>query len=189
MKEISNSKKQLLKALAYFLNDKPIEEIKVSELINKAYISRSTFYRSFETKEEFFEWVLEYYMEGLSGASLNNADNPISFYTHYFDYISENAVYFRAFNNSSMWPQFISALNQNGVHIYQVFISQMTDNKNLSYLVSNYVISAHIGVVTSWLNNDLLVSPTNIASIVTEMTTSALKSQGFSLGELFNSNT
>lgn len=54
MENISDSKKRLLKALAFFLRSKQIDEIKVSDLIKEAYISRSTFYRLFETKEDFF---------------------------------------------------------------------------------------------------------------------------------------
>lgn len=139
-------------------------------------------------KKTFFEWVLNYQIESLSGAALFEAHDPNLFYKHYFEYIFENSVYFRAFNDSSIWPQFSLVLKQNGVEIFQKFISKNTTNKNLSYLISNYAVSAHIGVVTSWLNATPLVPPTNIATIVTEMTNAALESQGFSLAELFSAD-
>lgn len=185
MEKLSNSKKSLLAALAHFLSFEPVEEIKVSELIRKAEISRSTFYRLFETKEEFFQWVLDFHMEGLSGASKYTANTPLKFYQHYFQYIYDHAIYFKTFNSSSMWPQFHYEMNQIGIDVYRNFIYSKTQDRKVSRLMSNYVVNAHIGVAMAWLSESPLQKPEELAELVTEMTTGALASRGISLAEIF----
>lgn len=188
MGKLSGSNQRLLEALAYFLTFKSVEEIKVSELIRKAEVSRSTFYRLFETKEEFFQWVLDYHMEGLSGVAKYTAKSPLAFYQHYFTYIYDHAIYFKTFNNSSMWPQFHYKMNQIGIDVYRNFIYRKTGDQMLSQVLSNYAVNAHIGVVMAWLDEKTLQSPDQLARLVTTMTTSAFASQQLSLEEIFPYN-
>ncbi|MGH1942382.1 TetR-like C-terminal domain-containing protein [Enterococcus faecium] len=185
MKKISNSQKRLLKSLAYFLGFESIEEIKVSELIRKAEVSRSTFYRLFETKEDFFQWVLNYHMEGLSGAAKHTADTPLEFYQHYFTYIYDHAFYFKSFNNSSMWPKFHYEMNQIGLDVYQKFLYSKTLDQRYSRIISHYVINAHIGVAMAWISETSPQSPKEIAQLVTTMTENALASQSITLSDMF----
>ena len=185
MEKLSGSKQSLLEAFAYFLTFKTVEEIKVSELIRKAEVSRSTFYRLFETKEEFFQWVLDYHMKGLSGVAKYTANSSLEFYHHYFTYIYDHAIYFKTFNNSSMWPQFHYKMNQIGIDVYRNFIYSKTSDQTLSQVLSNYVVNAHIGVVMAWLNEKPLQSPDKLAELVTAMTTSVFASQQLSLEDVF----
>lgn len=185
MEKLSHSKQRLLDALAYFLTYESVEDIKVSELIRKAQVSRSTFYRSFETKEGFFQWVLDFHMEGLSGAAKYTANTPIEFYQHYFNYLYEHAIYFKTFNNSSMWPEFHYRMTQIGIDVYQTSIYRKTQDKQVSRLISHYVINAHIGAATAWLNEKNLQSPNEVAKTVATMTREALASQRINLSEIF----
>ncbi|KRM71431.1 TetR/AcrR family transcriptional regulator [Lacticaseibacillus brantae] len=185
MEKLSISKQKLLTALAYLLATEPVENIKVSELISKADVSRSTFYRVFETKESFFQWVLDHYMEGLSGAAKYSASSPRKFYQHYFGYIYDNAIYFKTFNNSYVWPRFHYELSQIGIDDYQKFIYRQTNDSTLSNVLSHYVVNAHIGVVMAWLGETPIQSPDKIAELVTAMTSSVFASQGLDLADVF----
>ncbi|MFC4772841.1 TetR/AcrR family transcriptional regulator [Enterococcus hermanniensis] len=157
----------------------------MSELIKHAGISRSTFYRSFETKEMFFQWVLDFHMEGLSGAAKYTANTPTVFYEHYFHYLYEHAIYFKTFNSSSMWPEFHYRMTQIGIEVYQTFIYSKIQNEKVSRLISHYIINAHIGVAMAWLNEKNLQPPNKVAQLVATMTEQALASQHIVLSEIF----
>ncbi|OFI48557.1 hypothetical protein BG261_06575 [Floricoccus tropicus] len=184
-KKLPSSKEKLLEALSHQLTYRPIEEIKVSELINEAKISRSTFYRLFETKEIFFDWVLHYYLEGLSTTTKSNSENSQEFYYNYLTYIDQNSIYFKVFNNSNMWPQFNSEMYRIGIDIYKDFIFSQTYDKKLSIFVSNYIVNAHIGVVMEWLRQEKMERPEQLSKLLVELTSSALTSQGIEMENMF----
>ena len=48
-------KKQILAALLNLLKEKPLSDISVSELTNKAEIGRVSFYRNYQNKEDLLE--------------------------------------------------------------------------------------------------------------------------------------
>ena len=185
--KIAQSKQRLLSALAKLLSYTAIEDVRITDLLTAAQVSHSTFYRYWATKEEFYSWVLNYYMDGLSMAVQAKDTSPLQFYRHYFSYINANAVYFRTFNNSSIWPQFNYELYEIGIGIYTDSLQQAGLPKQRAYLIGSYVVNAHIGVVMNWLREpqDQSVTPELLAATVTTMSSAALASQGVELKQLF----
>mgnify|MGYP004702182019 CR=1 FL=1 len=187
-KQLANSKLRLLEALAEIIKTQGIEEIKISEVISRAHVSHSTFYRFFQSKDNFFSWTLTHYLDGLFAFAKHVGQEPEDFYLSYFQYIYNNKVYFQAFNNSSMWPEFSYKMHEMGIKAYEEFIYLKTGEREVSVIISNYIINAHIGATMAWLRQSIMIKPSEMASLVYEMTNTALASQNLNLEELFPIN-
>jgi len=179
-KKLSPSKERLLAALADMLKVQAIEDVKITELLTRAHVSHSTFYRAFPTKEDFYAWVLQYYMTGLSAAAALNVPTPLDYYKHYFAYMSANSIYFRTFSNSSIWPEFHHELHQIGINIYRNRLISAGFPKRRAALIGSYLVNAPVGMVLDWLRQpaDDTDSSDQMARLATEMSTAALVSQG-----------
>lgn len=188
MKKLKSSTEKLLDALAEMLKRMPIDQVKISELLKISSVSHSTFYRNFPTKDDFYSWVLKYYLNGLSSMSFKNAATPEDFYTHYFNFIYDNRLFFKTFANQAIWPQFNYYLYQMGVERYSVILKQAYKSPKDANLISNYVVHAHVGVVLEWLKEEPMTRPEILVSRVTAMTKAALSSQKIDMNKLFPNN-
>ena len=186
-KPLSPSKERLLAALADMLKVQAIEDVKITELLTRAHVSHSTFYRVFPTKEDFYAWVLQHYMTGLSATAELNVATPLDYYRHYFAYMSANSIYFRTFSNSSIWPEFHHELYQIGIDIYRKRLVQTGMPERRAALISSYLVNAHVGMVLDWLQQPVDQTDTSeqMAVLVTKMSTAALVSQHVNMKEIW----
>lgn len=103
------SRECLVTALMQLLKDKPLSAISISELTNKAGVSRMTYYRNYQSKEEIFLS----YLDDLVDLYREDANKrPVS--EHYYDMNS----LVRCFTYFRKYKDFLDSLFQSGLGYY-----------------------------------------------------------------------
>ena len=81
-------------ALIYLLNEKGLDEITITELVKRSGVSRTAFYRNYNTKEDILQEISDRIFSDLRD-SLSNSyyiQNPRQWLVDFFTKASENAV-------------------------------------------------------------------------------------------------
>lgn len=162
-KRISQSnilaKECIVSALLQLIYRKPLSAITISELCQKAGVSRMTFYRNYESKEEVFtkhlSEIFQKYREDecskLPKGIFYDQDHMI----HYFTYLSR-------------YKEFMDGLVYCGFGIY--FLEMMTDylNEKWGKDASPYTLAAFAGALYNsfnlWSSRDYADKPELLAS-------------------------
>lgn len=84
-------------ALITLMSQKPFEKITISELVRRSGVSRTAFYRNYNTKEDILNEVGEVFKEVLPAAFADGRflKDPRGWYHSFFRIIKENASTFR----------------------------------------------------------------------------------------------
>jgi AcrR family transcriptional regulator len=114
------TKLQIAEAAVTLMEKKPsIDNIKVSEIIDLADVSRPTFYKYFLDKYDLAAWYLDKVIEEAFW-SVNDSVNTRAAIYSWFEFIKSNEVFFKASFNSA---------TQNSIHeyYYQKMIKDYTE--------------------------------------------------------------
>lgn len=119
-KRISQSnllaKEYIVSALLQLIKTKPLSSISVSELCQKAGVSRMTFYRNYESREDIFEKYLdeifEAYKNDDSTRNLKGIYCDRVHMEHYFDYLYEYREFLDGLIHCGFDVIFLNKLNE-----------------------------------------------------------------------------
>lgn len=148
----------IAESLLLLLEQKPFEDITVSEIVQKAGVNRSTYYRHFEKKED----VILYFLDSLSGDILEwdkkqkpeFYDHLINVYEHYYSHRKQMLTIYK----NGLSYLFLDVLKKN---------LDSTENGNKT-LNTQYNIAFHIGGTFNhfllWLSRDMKDSPKEMAN-------------------------
>lgn len=110
------SKECIVSAVLQLIKDKPLSSISVSELCNKAGVSRMTFYRSYDSIEDIFVKQLNEIFEEYKSDDI--AQSTEGFYSdethliHYFNYIYAHRDFLNGLVHCGFDMFFLSMLTQ-----------------------------------------------------------------------------
>lgn len=175
------SRQYLVEALIHLMDRKTIDEITVQDLVEEAQVARSTFYTQFEDKQDFLDTIVEEMFfelrketkpDSYARESGLNSKNSSKYYVKHFDYISKNAEFFRVMLGSNGLSSFRQKMEESARITYTEILSRFSDD-DLSfpkeYLIQ-YIISAHIGITSKWLEGGMKYSPSYLAELLTHLT-------------------
>lgn len=174
---------KLLTAFITLLNEKPLAKITTLDLIRTANISRSTFYRHFSDKLDFYEWVKSYLLS-LFLKDDYSQDTPIGYYTGFFQHFADYRPAFKSFILKGAWQDFETQILVSGINNYSRFLDKALKQPAPTKLIASYIVTAHLGVALNWLRTDDVHSPAQMATVVTKLTDSVLANYDLSLAEL-----
>ncbi|MFC6253350.1 TetR/AcrR family transcriptional regulator [Secundilactobacillus hailunensis] len=177
------SSQKLLTALVTLLDDKPLTKITTLDLIRTAGISRSTFYRHFQDKLRFFDWVKSYLLDLFLKDDFSD-DTPASYYTRFFQHFADYRPAFKSFILDGHWQNFEREILKSGINNYSHLLTNHLDESAPINTIAAYIVSAHIGVVIDWLTEDDGHSPAQMAVIITQFTNSVLANYDLTLDTL-----
>ena len=177
------SSQKLLTALVTLLDDKLLTKITTLDLIRTAGISRSTFYRHFQDKFRFFDWVKSYLLNLFLKDDYSN-DTPISYYTRFFQHFADYRQAFKSFILEGRWQNFEREILVSGADNYSRLLTKHLDKSAPIKTIATYIVSAHIGVAINWLTEDDAHSPAQMAVIMTRLTNSILANYDLTLDTL-----
>jgi AcrR family transcriptional regulator len=107
----------LTQAFLQMMKEKPLEDIRISELCQRAMIRKSTFYKHFGDKYELLAFIVRQTQEKLN-AQLKEKCTEGSVVGHYmelitlvFDYVGENKELFESAIQSNSFPLILSILS------------------------------------------------------------------------------
>ena len=154
-------KEAVTTALIRMMKKKPIGEIQIKDLVKIAGVSRSSFYRNFESKED----VLVKYAEKFS----------LNFAKSLDDYSSPEEFLIERYRSVKKEKDFFIALNKNNLvyFIYRSMDESMTkgilDSSHLSETEKIYqtsrMIGGTVGIIIEWINRDFKESEEELAAM------------------------
>lgn len=173
MKEKTNriseqSKKWLVEALFDLMKEKPYSAISVKEISDKAQLSRRTFYRNFNIKEdllsEYINYLIEEYMKNIEKLNDLTIENTI---ITYFEFCSKHIEDLKLLKKNHLFYTVMEQLS-----LYMLDINKFkTEWHNFSNSVEeDYICRFNIGglwnVLSKWVDNDKRESPSKMAKII-----------------------
>jgi AcrR family transcriptional regulator len=163
------SQRWIVQSLLDLMKVKEYDKISVSEICRKADLDRRTFYRNFDSKSD----VLEYYVRVLG-------EEYIKLYATIETPSTYNAAkFFFEFWNRHLY--FIRNIKKCGLcdFIFQKFEkftkehSELLINVDIKNLPIEYIFAYRIGgfwnVMLTWVNNDVMLSPDEMAFIISQV--------------------
>ena len=104
------SKECIVSALLQLIYIKPLSAITISELCKKAGVSRMTFYRNYNSKEEIFtkhlSEIFDEYKSDTDCLAENNHFYDVKIIHHYFSYLSNYKDFFNGLVLLRFWYLF-----------------------------------------------------------------------------------
>lgn len=180
-------------ALLLLLQKKSYDRITVKNLIDKAGISRTSFYANFVDIQDFFSHVvgdcfsdLKTYT-GRYSYNLCLKEDFLQYYVKFYIYMGNHAELFAAMMGDNGLPSF-------RLHLIQEATSMWTDQfagirsdkrvcsqqqKDETELLITYIVSAHVGLVRYWLFDHRHLSPDYMAEMLFELTWTILNTHGY----------
>ncbi len=146
-KDTIETKEWITNALIILMQEEAFDKIKITDIAKKSGVSRATFYRLYNDKEEVLEQYCEYLTQLYSYKIKNNCDNNlkvlcetlkehsdflVTLITHHKDYLIFNTVY------------------QN--------LKQMAHSSINDYIISQYISGGITCVVINWIKEGFKIS-------------------------------
>ena len=156
---IIKTNKVLYEALIELLKTQTFEEVKVSDICEKALVNRSTFYAHFNDKYELVSSLINNFKESLI-SELNNIDKNISLKEYYLKLIE---VFLTHVEGSEDIYRSILINNRNSIMmdmIYNTIAEDITPRvkNNVKDIPEELFISYHLGAIVNvgidWLKNN-----------------------------------
>ena len=155
------------------MSEKKINKITVKELTERVDVNRSTFYLYykdiFDMVEQVEAEILDNFSEAFKRYTKEAAtyNNTISFFTFVFEFVQNNADMFKILlgpdGNYSFIEEFKKAIKKDHPPI------DNTEEKAGSLYSLPFIISGGIGTIQQWLDDDMKISPKDMAVFVTNM--------------------
>lgn len=155
----------MVAALMELLKEKPLSAITISELTQRAGVSRMTYYRNYQTKEDIFSFylddVLEQYREDSSNMPRTSTYFDIDNMVHYFSYLKKYEGFLESVFSSGLEHIFLQAITRYIMETWQ---------KPGDSIEDYYTLQAFAGslytLYISWYKGGSKESPRTMAEIL-----------------------
>lgn len=158
-------KECIAQALSKLIETKPLSEIKITELTRIAGVSRMTYYRNFNSKEEifsaYFDIILRRYDEAEGYLQLFGIYHDKEHMVHYFRFVLEHKDFLYAIVNNGYGNVFLDALTN---YIVKKWLTNK-DNQTEYYTLCAFAGSLY-SLYVSWAKNNFEESPEEMANIL-----------------------
>lgn len=149
---------QIISATLILFQDKKWQEISISEIITKAEVSRNSFYRNFENKED----ILKKHLKDLSESwfSTVTGQNDLSFsekLESIFSHCEDNKVFYQRLNEQGQLYLFKDIMTDS--------MDLTPDSTAMEAYMKSYIIYMLYGWVETWLNRGMKESAEDISFI------------------------
>lgn len=162
------SKKWLVEALFDLMKEKPYSAISVKEISDKAQLSRRTFYRNFNIKEdllsEYTNYLLEEYMKDVGKLNELTIKNTI---ITYFEFCGKHIEELKLLKKNHL---FYTVMEQLSLYILDINEFEAKWHDFSSPVEEDYIGRFNIGglwnVLSKWVDNDERELPSEMTKII-----------------------
>ncbi len=178
------SKEMLTEALIKLLDSTDAEKITIKQLTETAHLSRTTFYLHYEDMPSFLRRLTEETFAELTEpekhehSSIIDSKEEATYYRRFFKFIEERKTLFKAMLGPHGYYGFRQLFYSRGVETFRnillPFQKEIEKTVPLDILV-HYIISAHDGLVSYWLETDCKYSADYMGKQVQFLTVECLK--------------
>ena len=181
-RRVVRTKMVIREALVALILEKGFDALNVSDIAARANINRATFYLHYkdkfdlldQTEAEIIDDVEKIVIQAnsLHFTDFNSTDNPLPIVMTMFEYLKESAALMHAVLELEGDFAFLTRLRKTVEQNLKLgFLASLKAENFLvpsDYLIS-YVISAHFGVIQTWLQNGCKESPREMALILSKI--------------------
>ena len=147
-------------ALVLLMNDRAFSEISITNIIRRAGVSRSAYYRNYASKEDILTNVFHKAADTIISALADSLTemNMHKSYLTIFEKVLEGKIFFEIIDKANMIYTFQSTLNEK----YLSFVEERTVEEH--YRVLSWIGSI-LNVIFGWIHRDYKESPEEMAKI------------------------
>ncbi len=158
------TKECLTKALIYLMNEKPFDSITISELVKRAGVSRTAFYRNYSSKEDIIHEVAQGVVElvGTLIEKSSSTDKPEKQYREFFELAKDNGDILKILSRSEFS---VGILFENGSIIDKLYPS----NTPLEHYRRLAAEAAFYKILRVWADTGMQETPAEMAKICSEI--------------------
>ncbi len=154
------TKDSIQEALVYLLSKKTMDEISVTEIVNKAGVSRTAYYRNYQSKEEILKDFSHNVFE-LIFSQLSDPDLVKDGQTWYYFIFNQVKI------NERIIRLLIKAKNYSLIQFLPKIDESLYDKKQLYQI--HAMESALISLIEKWVANDFDLTVDEISSLCFEL--------------------
>ncbi len=165
------SQSKISHALIELMKEKPYETITISELSERADLSRRTFYRNYSTKDDiinefFYKIWSEYSYEIKQEDDLSLPHIALIF----FNKMDEYGEILNLFNQNDLFVLFLNSIPELMIESYKSRDNKIQDiSPTARQFVARFVSGGFFMVAKSWFDNGREQSPEELAQYVANM--------------------
>ncbi|MBV4422097.1 TetR/AcrR family transcriptional regulator [Clostridium tyrobutyricum] len=163
------SKKWLMDALLEIMQEKQYNKITIKEISDKAMLSRRTFYRNFNSKDEILSLKMQYICEEYILYFSNEHDLSYKNIVHiYFEFWKDHIDFLSALNKSNLLYLMLQKFNEHLPFIYRHFKGHLDLFENRDHLeYALYFSSGGLwNVLLKWIKEGAEKTPMEMEYII-----------------------
>lgn len=158
----------MVTALMQLLEEKTLSEISVSEITKRAGVSRMTYYRNYEKKEDIFaeylsEVIENYYIESEQMTGIENYYEKKNL-IHCFEYFQQHRQFIQCLLKSGMSHMFLDA-----IHVYVLKKWYEDEMGRTAYYRLEAFCGSLYNVYLRWTSEGAKETPEQLAEILYEI--------------------
>jgi AcrR family transcriptional regulator len=174
------SKQWIIQSFLSLMNEKPFQEITVSEISERAQVVRKTFYRNFDSKEDVLQacfdlLVSEFTSELAKLPAITIHDALCTLFT----LCEKHKDFLLSLHRSKMLGFLLDQWNIALPHIHELLLDKIVDfpattsSKQLEYLLA-FNVGGTWNLLIKWIHEGMTQSPYELADIITDVVSNAL---------------
>ena len=158
------TKECLSKALIYLMNEKPFDSITISELVKRAGVSRTAFYRNYSVKEDIIHEIAQDAIKLISSLIEKSSatDKPEKQYLEFFELAKNHGDILKLLSRSEFS---LSVLFENGSIIDNLYPS----NTPLEHYRRLAAEAAFYKILRVWADTGMQETPAEMAKICSDI--------------------
>lgn len=168
-KRVQHSASLITDAMLTCLNEKPFEEITVSDIQRLSGVSRATFYRLFDNTSDVLTYYSQFLVEDIMNQSTaQSIHNYKDFLLFLFEALLDNHVFLEAVFRSGSEEIIMNSLLSNSMQRHNNQSQLYADEKEMDYLISG-TCGFLVGILRTWLKHGKQETPEELFDIMMHM--------------------
>ncbi|MGY4105562.1 TetR/AcrR family transcriptional regulator [Ignavigranum ruoffiae] len=167
------SKESLRTALLQLMHDTPLHQIKVTQLCQKAGVSRMAYYRNYPSLLALYQDIIHSFLAEFLQNSYHyiQAGRWQDFWLKFFTYIHQHQDLVRIILNHQSQSEILHYLNQ-------LFVPKDQEISQQQQYYIRGIIGLTYNIMLAWVESDFNLLPEDLAQLCQQMIPSSLTDQG-----------
>ncbi|WP_282920746.1 TetR/AcrR family transcriptional regulator [Ignavigranum ruoffiae] len=167
------SKESLRSALLQLMHDTPLHQIKVTQLCQKAGVSRMAYYRNYPSLLALYQDIIHSFLAEFLQNSYHyiQAGRWQDFWLKFFTYIHQHQDLVRIILNHQSQSEILHYLNQ-------LFVPKDQEISQQQQYYIRGIIGLTYNIMLAWVESDFNLLPEDLAQLCQQMIPSSLTDQG-----------
>lgn len=163
-----SAKNCLAEALISMMQTENIEDIHIKDLVQKAGVSRMSYYRYFSSKKE----ILTYYMEYILQEYENTVEKNTKHFFQSYDHILESLIFFRNYKDFALCLEHshLSYILLDALNDYIQKQTSFDPDKAVRSYPFYYYAGALYNIYMQWIKTDTKEPAEKLATIIYQLT-------------------